>query len=195
MMGSGISKHGWNERFLSSSAAGLVFRRTPKEDERSWKAYSINVYVTRDDSKSLPLRYFMFVIHTLIQWHRTWYSLWVMQIHVVECLKWKQRSSGNTMIPAPAMRVSIIKFLIKLRLGNKAIQVGIDLHKYSSRGRKNPLGLHCDSLDCSNSCSALLRDSYKGDISLRHHGHVLLFFLLSKGSPLKSTYSGSSWPF
>lgn len=100
---SGISKHGWKYRFLSSSAVGQVFRMSPKEDERKLRNYSTNVYVTRDDSKSLPLRYFLFVIHTFIQWHSTWYSLWVMQINTVECLKWKQRSSDNTMIPGPAM--------------------------------------------------------------------------------------------
>lgn len=63
----------------------------------------MNVYVTRDDSKSLPLRYLIFVIHTLIQWHSTWYSLWVVQINTAEWLKLKQMSSGNTMVPAAGM--------------------------------------------------------------------------------------------
>lgn len=53
------------------------------------------------------------------------------------------------MILEPGMK--IMRFQIKLRVGNKAIQVRIDLHQYSARDRKNPLGLHCDILDCSNS--------------------------------------------
>lgn len=54
------------------------------------------------------------------------------------------------MIPAPGMRVNIMRFQIKPRVGNKAIQVGIDLHQYSARDRINPLKLHCDSIDLNS---------------------------------------------
>lgn len=54
---------------------------------RETEAYSMNVYVARDGSKSLPLRYLMFVITSLIQSHSTWHRPWVMQINIVEGLK------------------------------------------------------------------------------------------------------------
>lgn len=145
MLGSGISKHRWEDRFLSSSSAGHGCVEELPKKMRETEAYSRSVYIARDGFNSLPLRHFMFAIHTIIQWHSALYSPWVIQMTVVLSLKWKQRFSCNTVIPAPGKRVSIVRIQIKLRVGNKAIQVGTDLHQYSARDRTNSLGLHCAS--------------------------------------------------